>query len=179
MRQLIILAGACLVSLAATPNPARRAGPSSFTRLESRREIVVVYLAVRGAGMDSGSRDILQQMRRSLEQTAKATKHSLVMRGVSLTPSISEGVKELVAFGTFDEVSVGGNWTNMAAVRYLGPTMSATPNASIPQVVVLEREITQTGGERLEIGPEREIARLHGASEMLDWIKQGTPVAVR
>jgi hypothetical protein len=78
--------------------------------------------------------------------------------------------------GAFDEISVGGNWTNSAVVRYLGGDFGpAYPKAGVPQVIVLEREIDQQITS-LHVSPERELARYVGTRDIWNWARQGAPL---
>jgi hypothetical protein len=105
-----------------------------------------------------------------------ATSHrEMIVHGVSLEPSVSEGLSHLATLGSFDEVSVGGNWTNSTVVRYLGGTIGKTHGTMIPQLVLLEREV-QEGDSTIEIGPEHEIARYIGRDEIGAWVQRGAPL---
>jgi hypothetical protein len=93
-----------------------------------------------------------------------------------LEPSVEGGLRHLALLGAFDEVSLGGNWTNSAVVRYLGSDMSDHQRALIPQVVLLEREVRRDGPEMLVVGPERELGRYIGAARIAAWVRNGAPL---
>jgi hypothetical protein len=82
-------------------------------------------------------------MKTALTRQAMATGREFIARGVSLEPSVDGGLRHRALFWTFDEVSLVGNWTNSAVVRYLGGTIGSTRATAIPQVILLEREVTQ------------------------------------
>ncbi len=141
------------------------------------REIIAVYLGTEGTDARSGMIEAVRDMRVALQRQAASSGRRVVMRGVSLEPSVADGVRHLSQFGTFDEVSLGGNWTNSAVVRYLGSDMGDHSRALIPQVVVLEREVREGGPESLVVGPERELARYIGTDQINAWVRRGTPLA--
>jgi len=140
------------------------------------REIIAVYLGTMGTDAQSGMVDAVRDMRTALErQTASSGRH-FVARGVSLEPGIESGLRHLAIFGKFDEVSLGGNWTNSAVVRYIGGDMSDHERALIPQVVLLEREVRLDSPTRLVVGPEREIGRYIGTDQIGGWVRRGAPL---
>jgi hypothetical protein len=139
---------------------------------EKRSELIAVYIGTDGT--DRGMVETVRQMQGLLTQQASASGRRLIMRGVSLEPGIDDGIAHLATFGRFDEISVGGNWTNSTALRYLGSDIGENPKSVIPQVVLLEREVTQET-QHLSVGPERELARFAGAS-IRDWVARGARV---
>ena len=159
-----------LALLAATGATTRR----SAAPLVTTREVIAVYFGT--AGTDAPMFDVVRNMKSSLQLQAASSGRRFVSRGVSLEPSVEGGIRHLALFGAFDEVSVGGNWTNSAVVRYFGGDMSNHQRAVIPQVIVLEREVQADGGSKLLVGPEREIARYIGGAKIADWVRSGTPL---
>jgi serine/threonine protein kinase len=100
----------------------------------------------------------------------------LMLHGISLDPQVDAGVRDLARVGALDDISVGGNWTNSAVVRYLGEDLGhSNPNASVPQVIVLERDI-DSQITSLHVGPERELARHVGTRDIWNWARQGAPL---
>ena len=161
-----------LALLATTGATSRR----SAAPLVTTREIIAVYLGTEGTDARSGMVDVVRDMKSALKQQAASSGRTFVSRGVSLAPSVEGGIRHLALFGPFDEVSLGGNWTNSAVVRYLGGDMSNQQRAAIPQVIVLERDVQRDGGSMLLVGPEREIARYIGGNKIADWVRSGTPL---
>lgn len=143
-------------------------------RSSVKREIIAVYLGT--SGTDSGMIETVRDMRVALARQTSTTGRNLVLHGVSLEPTVEDGIRHLSIFGAFDEVSLGGNWTNSAVVRYLGPDMSNHSRALIPQVVLLEREVQNDGSENLVVGVEREIGRHVGAKDITSWVRSGAPL---
>ena len=139
-----------------------------------RREIVAIYFGT--IGTDSMfMMPIVRNMKTGLARQASESGRRVIVRGVSLEPSVEASARHLGYFGIFDEESLGGNWTNPEVVRYLGPNFDTTRTSGIPQVVVVERQVTDYR-YRLEVGPEREIARFVGTKDVEDWVHRGAPL---
>jgi hypothetical protein len=140
------------------------------------REVIAVYLGTEGTDARSGMVEAVRDMKAALSRQAQTSGRHFISRGVSLEGSVSQGLRHLALFGAFDEVSVGGNWTNSSVVRYLGMDMGDHSRALIPQVVLLEREVRSDGPESLVVGPEREIGRYIGTRDIAGWAKNGAPL---
>jgi hypothetical protein len=171
--RLVALGGLASV-LAAGPTPtifhsASRSAPVI------ERQVIAVYLGTLGTDAESGMVPAIREMKTALTRQATATGREFIARGVSLEPSVDDGLRHLSLFGIFDEVSLGGNWTNSAVVRYLGGTIGGTRATAIPQVILLEREVTRDAS-RLVVGDEREIGRYIGTKEISTWVRGGAPL---
>ena len=140
------------------------------------REVIAVYLGTIGTDAQSAIIPAIREMRVALGQQAAATGRRFISRGVSLEPSVDGGLRHIAMLGSFDEVSVGGNWTNSAVVRYLGANIGASRSTAIPQVILLEREIRQGDGS-LQVSAEREMGRYIGIGEIEEWVRRGAPLA--
>ena len=72
----------------------------------------------------------------------------------------------LNAFGRFDEVVVGDNWMNLAAVTYIWRDHAGAP--TIPQIVVLRRNVDRqpTG---IDVGPDQVLGRFLGTEQIIEW----------
>lgn len=162
-----ILTVAALTMSATAFHPVR---PSQVTR-----EVIAVYLGTIGTDAESGMTTAVRDMKMALAKQAAESGRAFLSRGVSLEGSVEGGTRHLALLGPFDEISVGGNWTNSAVVRYLGPNMSDSRRAAVPQVVLLEREV-RDDNSTLEVGPEREIGRFVGAGEIAAWVRRGAPL---
>jgi hypothetical protein len=149
------------------------AGTRSSSAPVVTREVIAVYLGTEGTDARSGMVQAVRDMRTALQRQAASSGRHFISRGVSLEPSVEGGLRHLALLGAFDEVSLGGNWTNSSVVRYLGSDMSDHQRAVIPQVVLLEREVRQDGKEMLLVGPEREIGRFIGADQIASWVRTG------
>lgn len=137
-------------------------------------QVIVVYIGVNG--VDHAMAGFADTVRAAATKQLAQTDRHLVLRGVSLNPEIAEGMQDLLTVGAFDEVSLGGNWTNSAVVRYLGSDFGKIyPKAGVPQVIVLERDVDNQI-VTLHVGPEREVARYLGTKDIWDWAHSGAPL---
>jgi hypothetical protein len=140
-------------------------------------QVIAVYLGTAGTDAQSGITTAVRDMKVALVSQTTASGRQFISRGVSLEPSVDGGLKHLALLGPFDEVSVGGNWTNSAVVRYLGNNIGPDrPHAVIPQVVLLERDIREDDNRHLDVGPERELGRYIGTDEISAWVARGAPI---
>ena len=179
MRRFVLVAGACIVSLAATPAVPQLEAARSVRAPESRKEIVAVFFGTSGTSQAFANFDLASKVRTSLQGRVRQLQRGVVLRGVSLEPIIEDGLKDLQTLGRFDEMSLGGNWMNPEVVRFLGPQMGRNlPDSYIPQVILLEREVWARG-DTMSVTPEHEIGRLRGAKEIRDWVVAGTPITPR
>jgi hypothetical protein len=137
-------------------------------------EYIVVYIGVEG--VDGAMAGLADSVRLAAARRITGPGQQLIIHGISLDPQVDAGVRDLARVGAFDEISVGGNWTNSAVVRYLGGDFGpAYPKAGVPQVIVLEREIDQQITS-LHVSPERELARYVGTRDIWNWARQGAPL---
>jgi len=180
MRRIGVAALLCLLSVGAVTRRAHRAEGAESSAKVTTRDLIVVYLSTQGVNYSPEYRASLRSIRDSVTKHMNRLEQRLVMRGVSLEPMPEAGLRDMADLGRFDELSVGGNWTNLAVVRYLGPEMGAgIRDSEIPQIVLLERDITHDGSAKLTVGEERELGRIVGTGDILDWIKRGTPIQRR
>jgi hypothetical protein len=162
-----ILGGTLVAAVSAPTHP--------HTATLVSHEVIVVYVGV--YGVDGAMVGLADSVRLAAARQIAASGQHLILRGVSLDPRIDTGVRDLALVGAFDEISVGGNWTNSAVVHYLGGDLGRIyPKASVPQVIVLERDVDNQI-TALHVGPERELARYIGADKIWDWARQGAPLS--
>ena len=163
---ILALAASTMSAVAFRPTP-----PAQVTR-----EVIAVYLGTIGTDSASGMTTAVRDMKMALAKRAAESGRVFVSRGVSLEGSVDGGMRHLALHGPFDEISVGGNWTNSAVVRYLGPNIGGgNHRAGVPQVVLLEREVREESST-LDVGPEREIGRFLGVAEIAAWVRRGAPL---
>jgi hypothetical protein len=170
-RRTAVAVGSVLIAAVSVAARFPASAPASI-----EHEVIAVYLGTEGTDARSGMTAIVPRMNAALSKQAAATKRQFVSHGVSLEPSVRGGLTHLALLGSFDEVSVGGNWTNSAVIRYLGPTYGGeNPKAVIPQVVLLERAVRRDS-ITMQVGPERELGRYVGIDEISAWVRRGAPL---
>jgi len=145
------------------------------TDLPTKPQILAIYFGATSCApcQTPELKAALHQMKPLLLQQANATGHAFAMLGVALDWSIPEGLALLEPLGEFDEVAVGANWTNLAAVRYIWGDTTAT--AGLPQIVIVERQL-DPGRSGIAVGPERLVKRVLGAGAIESWVAQGAPL---
>ena len=166
-RKLVV---ACAITALAAPAGAQLSRDGTVTS----KELIAVWIGAPGTDVEAGFLPVIREMLKTVRIEAAATKRTFVFRGVSLVPNVKEAVEHLAQIADFDEISVGGNWTNSAVARYLGPDIGKDSTSSVPQLILLEREIRSNGIDRTYISPERELARYIGLGEISKWVKAGS-----
>jgi hypothetical protein len=141
-------------------------------------QIVVVYFGMTGSGYDrdpvfSGA---IRRMKPLLSRQADSLGRPLTMNGVVLDWGTQSGVAYLTSLGNWDEITIGNNWTSMAATRYLWNDPKGRP--AVPQVVLYERNVT-ANPERVTIGPEHRLGQFVGVEEIVRWVDAGAHIPVR
>ena len=167
-----MLMAACVIAALATPAGAQLTRDAAG----SSKELIAVWIGAPGVDVEAGFLPMIREMLKSVRIEAAATRRTFVFRGVSLVPSVKEAVEHLAQIADFDEISAGGNWTNSAVARYLGPDIGRDRTSSVPQLIFLEREIRSNGSDRFSVLPEHELKRYIGLGEIGDWIKAGSPL---
>lgn len=151
-------------------------GQTADRDLPKGKELVAVYVGAKSCGPCHlpATKAAIAQMKTLL--SAYAAKHGYAFSavGVSTDWSTADGVAFLNDNGPFDQLVVGGNWTNLAAEHYIWRDDSAEP--AMPQVIVLERTVTP--GERIAFSSPRVLRRVSGAAEIPKWVNAGAPIAL-
>jgi hypothetical protein len=98
--------------------------------------------------------------------TLRSGPRRLVHVGISLDTDVETGFEFLLQFGNFNEISVGGSVTNLAALRYIW--QDSIPIASIPQLVIVERTSMSSDG-KLSVITENVVGRLVGMNAIAAW----------
>ena len=165
-----ILGAVFLTASGRPPQPVMPSRPVAVT------EVIAVYIGSVGTDSLTGMDRVLDAMGGAVRKQTASTNRAFLMRGVSIEPSVEAGIRHLSRLAQFDEVSVGGNWTNSAVVRYLGVHNGRVSDSPIPELIILEREVRFDGDRMLEVGPERELARFIGIDKIQGWVTSGAPL---
>ena len=141
------------------------------------REIVAVYFGASTCGpcLLPDVKAAIRAMKPLLAAQAKQLNVSFAAYGVSNDWEVAVGAAFLEPFGPFDQVVLGGNWTNLAIERFIFSDSTATP--AIPQVLVFERTIT-VSDQTITFTDQRLIRRLAGATAIVSWVKAGAPISL-
>ena len=143
-------------------------------RWATGKEVVMVFVgnSTCRASKEKGFPDAFERAKVAAARRARAEGKQFRVIGVALDIDPEVGLAFLRRFGKFDELTLGGNWMNQDAVRYIWRDMPYRP--SVPQVVLLEREIVK-GKTVVTVSPEREVRRLTGSDEIRRWGEAGAP----
>jgi hypothetical protein len=156
---MALLAGALLIRGSAEPG--------SFAPIRTGREVVLVFIASSSCpgAKDPRLPEALADIQNHLRREAGEQGSTFVSIGVSLDWDIEKGIKLLRRFGAFDEIAVGRSWMNGAALKYIWEDLPGA--ASIPQVLLVERTVTQD--RAIFVGGERVRFRKVGAEAIVRW----------
>lgn len=72
-----------------------------------------------------------------------------------------------------DEVTVGDNWKNSAAVELM--EQGSASASAVPQIIIAERSVRPDGGA-LTVSGEHVLARYIGPDAIEAWVQQGAPI---
>lgn len=168
MLRRVVLA-LCLIA-----TPTRAQAPARD--LPNGKELVVVYVGAKTCApcLLPATKAAVAQVKQTLAATAKRHGYAFSSVGVSLDWSTDDGLEFLRGNGPFDQLVVGGNWTNLAAEHFIWRDAATEP--AIPQIIVLERTVTQQA--RLTFSSPRVLHRVMGGDEIPTWARAGAPVAI-
>ncbi|MGB3543436.1 hypothetical protein, partial [Rubrivirga sp.] len=95
--------------------------------------------------------------------------------GVALDWDITEGFTFLQGAGAFDEVAIGRNWENAAALTHLWrPGGLENRQIAIPSIIVFEREILKDSG--ISASEPVYMFEAAGAPALAEWVAAGLPL---
>ena len=135
--------------------------------------IVLVGASFCGAQRKPGFPQQVEDAKVSLQRQAAASGVQFTTLAVSLDWETDEALAFLEHFGEWDQVSVGGNWLNEGAIRYVWREMPADP--VVPQILVIERDV-EKGEEAITVRGDRLVKRLMGTAEIEAWVKGGATI---
>jgi len=112
-----------------------------------------------------------------LAMQASRAKVTFSTVGIALDDNVAGGVALLQPLEQFDEIIVGGGWTNSGAERYIWADTAATP--AIPQILIVERHVgVNDDHTRWDLSSSTVLRRLIGESEIRAWVKGGALLPV-
>lgn len=156
------------------PAPAMQRYSSDY-RMGTGEELVLVLVGASfcRAHRQEGFPQAVEDAKVAVQRQAKAAGVQFRTIGVSLDWSPEEALAFLAAFGEFDEMSVGSNWVNDSAFRYVWNESNGDP--VVPQLLVIRRRL-DVQPRTIRITDERVVRVVRGADEILSWVRSGAPV---
>lgn len=135
-------------------------------------ELVAVYIGANDCVPchDANMKNAFRKMKDMLAERSAKKGQRFAVTGVSLDWDVETGIKFLSDIGPFDQVIIGKNWTNNAALEYIWNDPSGQP--AIPQIVIFQREVRETEG-RISMSGFRVLKRQFGAKGIINWISKG------
>lgn len=145
-------------------------------RLSEGRELVAVYIGSTDCGPCQlpPVKSAVRTMKSLLAAQAKQHGMAMTVIGVAEDWDLKRGAAFLEPLGPFDQVVIGGNWTNVAVEQFV--LRDSLALMAMPQVVVLERTVQL--GERVTVSEPHVLKRISGGVDIPAWVAAGAPVAL-
>lgn len=137
-------------------------------------ELVMVFIGASfcGAQRTPGFPQAVERAKVALAAQARSRGMQFRTHAVSLDWKTADALAFLAGFGAFDEISVGSNWLNDGAVRYIWRDLPGDP--AVPQVLILQRTIDT--GAAVSVRDERLVRRIMGADPIATWAADGARI---
>jgi len=147
-------------------------GPEAGAVGHEGDQLVMVFIGSTSCSInrtESVRRDVREAMG-WLDAYAKREGMSFLRIGVVESESPHEGWTLLESIGAFNEVAVGGRWSNTALLKYMVRDLPGPDET--PQILVLRRKL---GPEGWGIQEEALLKRLVGDREIAEWVRSSHP----
>ena len=145
-------------------------------RLAEGRELVAVYIGSTDCGPCQlpDVKNAVRAMKPLLAAQAKQRGIALTAIGVAQDWDLKQGAAFLEPLGAFDQVVIGGNWTNIAVEQFV--LRDSVAEMAMPQIVLVERAVQL--GTRVTVSAPRVLRRISGAIDIPAWVAVGAPISV-
>ncbi len=164
-----------LIALVSRPLLAQRPDYVPTYQLPEGRQFLVVYIGASTCGpcLLPNVETAVRSMKTLIAAQATQMHASFSVIGVANDWEVTKAAAFLDSLGTFDQVVLGGNWTNLATERFVWRDPQGTP--AMPQILVFERTVTL--GDRITFSEPRMLRRLTGAEQIPAWVAAGAPIS--
>ncbi|MEO0558251.1 MAG: hypothetical protein AAF170_08720 [Bacteroidota bacterium] len=142
-------------------------------------ELVMVYIGASHCGpcVQPEYKAALEEAKVRLAEQAEAEGKGFAVIGVSIDYDPQVGFDFLNESGTFDEMVIGRNWFNSAALIHFGVTEGQEPRQlALPSVIFYERDMEL--GESIHASAPRYLRQIAGGVALPEWVAAGAPLAV-
>jgi hypothetical protein len=155
--------------------PAQQPTYVPSTQLPNGKEIVAIYLGAQSCGPCHFQpvKDGVVRMKELVAAQAKKSGAAFSVIGVANDWDHALAASFLASVGPFDQVVLGGNWTNLAIESFVWRDPQGSP--AMPQIIIIERTVATAG--RITISEPRVLRRVLGAEEIPAWIAKGAPIS--
>jgi hypothetical protein len=176
MHRLGVVFALCVL-LAPSDGGAQSADYVPSNRLPEGREVVAVYIGSTSCGpcQTPEVKSAIRAMKPLLAAQARRHGVALSVIGVADDWDLQSGARFLEPLGAFDQVVIGGNWTNLGIEHFI--LRDTLTEMSMPQVVVVERTVTL--GKRITVSEPRVLRRISGVTDIPAWVGAGAPIELR
>lgn len=108
---------------------------------------------------------------------AQARQHGVALSVIGIADDwdLTSGARFLEPLGAFDQVVIGGNWTNLGIEHFI--LRDTLTEMSMPQVVVVERTVAL--GKGITVSEPRVLRRISGGEGIPVWVAAGAPIGLR
>jgi hypothetical protein len=146
-------------------------------RLPEGRELVAIYIGSTDCGPCQWPqvKSAVRAMKSLLATQAKQRGVALTVIGAAQDWDVKRGAVFLEPLGAFDQVVIGGNWTNLAVEQFV--LRDSLAEMAMPQVVLMERTVHLA--ERVTVSKPRLLRRISGGADIPAWVAAGAPIAAR
>ena len=174
MRRINLVLALCVI-LAARSAGAQTGDYVPSQRLQAGRELVAIYFGSTDCGPCQlpEVKGAIRAMKPLLAAQAKQRREAITVIGVAQDWDLTRGATFLEPLGAFDQIVIGGNWTNVAVEQFV--LRDSLTEMAMPQVIVLERTVNV--GKRITVSEPRVLRRIVGGAEIPAWVATGAPIA--
>lgn len=140
------------------------------------KELTLVLIASSSCGACNDQKlfDAFPRIVQLLANRAADDSARLAVMGVGIDHQPEAAWDYFSKVGAFNEITLGRNWTNSAAFKYLWQEFPGPPE--VPQIVVMARTLSDSDDLSLHVKSERLLLRMTGLSAILRWVDAGAPV---
>jgi hypothetical protein len=144
-------------------------------RLTDGLELVAIYIGSTDCGPCQlpEVKNAVRAMKSLLAAQAKQRGIALTAIGVAQDWDVKQGAAFLEPLGAFDQVVIGGNWTNIAVEQFV--LRDSVAEMAMPQIVLVERTVQL--GTRVSVSAPRVLRRISGAKDIPAWVAAGAPIS--
>jgi len=175
MHRIARVVALCVVVLS-RPVGAQGADYVPSQRLAAGRELVAIYIGATDCGPCQWPqvKNAVRAMKPLLAAQAKQRRMAFTVIGAAQDWDLKQGAAFLEPLGAFDQVVIGGNWTNLAVEQFV--LRDSLAELVMPQVVLMERTVQLD--KRVTVSEPRVLRRVSGGTDIPAWVASGAPVAV-
>ena len=146
--------------------------------LETGTELVMVYIGASHCGpcVQPAYKAALERAKGMLSEQAGAEGKGFAVIGVAIDYGAEDGYQFLRDSGGFDELVIGRNWFNSAALAHLWrPEGLSERTVGLPSILVFERDMQM--GAQIGASEPRYLKHLVGGHALPEWVAAGAPLA--